>query len=123
MAAADEDALLCDFAQYYHVPDWKRLPLRTAAALAQGLPEGSRMIRKLSGVRADTGSVLLARLCDGVALIAWMLSEDGRRGVRRPKSVLELLLGRPENEETELYRSPEDFLAAWDELAGGEVNG
>lgn len=81
------------------------------------------MIRKLSGVRADTGSVLLARLCDGVALIAWMLSEDGRRGVRRPKSVLELLLGRPENEETELYRSPEDFLAAWDELAGGEVNG
>ena len=47
MVAADEDALRCDFAQTYHILDYRRLPLRTAAVFAWGLGEDSRVKRAL----------------------------------------------------------------------------
>ena len=53
LIASDEDALICDFAQYYHVLDWHALPLRLAATLAAGLPETSRSLRKAAGRTVD----------------------------------------------------------------------
>ena len=123
MAAVDEDALRCDFAQTYHILDFRRLPLRTAAVFAQGLPEDSRIMRRLSGARFGVDTALLARLCDGVALIAWMLSEDGHKGANRPKSVFDILLGGEDPEKPQSYASAADFRAAWGEItAGGETN-
>ena len=121
MAAVDADALACDFAQVYHIIDWKRLPLRTAAVFAQGLPEDSRIMRRLSGARIGVDTALLARIADGVALIAWMLSEDGSRGVNRPKSIFDILLGGGETEKPQSYASAAEFRAAWSEITrGGE---
>ena len=49
MAAGGGDELICDFAEYYNVLDWRALPLPLAAVLAAGLPEGSRSVRRLAG--------------------------------------------------------------------------
>jgi len=118
--AADEDALACDFAQYYHVLDWKRLPLRTAAVFALGLPADSRIMRRLSGVDADEKTTLLALLCDSVSHIAWMFSEDGQRRRNHPASLAQLISKQSRQKETETYRTAADFDAAWKSLAGGD---
>ena len=121
MAATDEDALRCDFAQVYHILDYRRLPLRTAAVFAQGLPEDSRIMRRLSGARIGVDTALLARLADAAALLVWMLSKDGERGVNRPRSVLDTLLGADEHEKPRGYAGAAEFAAAWATLAGGDT--
>ena len=42
MLAADEDAVICDFAEVYHVLDLRALAPPLAATLAAGLPPDSR---------------------------------------------------------------------------------
>ena len=124
MAATDEDALRCDFAQVYHILDFRRLPLRTAAVFAQGLPGDSRIMRKLSGARYGVDTALLAQIADAAALLVWMRSKDGQRGVNRPRSVFDLLFGNAEKEAPQHFSSPAEFMAAWQSLAGGEkLNG
>ena len=52
MLKKDEEALICDFAETYHIYDYKRLPLTTVAALAVGLRENSRL--KMAMNEAET---------------------------------------------------------------------
>lgn len=47
MIHADEDALICDLAETYHVLEYRRLPLMTVAALASGLRAGARIYESL----------------------------------------------------------------------------
>lgn len=115
MVAEDEDALICDMAEYYRIMDYRRLPLRTAAIMAQGLPEDSRIKRRLSGAKAAMTTILLAGLCDRVGLIGWLLSEDGAKGQNRPKSILDTLLWSAP-EQPAGYDTPADFEKAWAEL-------
>jgi len=122
MAAVDEDALRCDFAQVYHVLDYRRLPLRTAAVFAQGLPEDSRIMRRLSGARIGVDTALLARIADAAALLVWMNSKDGQSGANRPRSVLDMLLGADAQDKPRGFESPAAFGAAWASLTGGETN-
>ena len=121
MAATDEDALRCDFAQVYHILDYRRLPLRTAAVFAQGLPMDSRIMRRLSGARFGVDTMLLARIVDAVTMLVWMNSRDGERGVNRPPSAYKILMGAEENEKPRSYAGPAEFAAAWASLAGGDT--
>ena len=124
MAAADEDALRCDFAQVYHILDYRRLPLRTAAVFACGLPEDSRILLKLSGSRLDVKSALLARIFDALAVLVWHDTKDGHAGRNPPPSLFEKLMNGGENEKPRAYASAADFRAAWREItAGGVTNG
>ena len=84
MLATDEDALICDFAETYHVLDWRGLPLHLAATLAAGLRQNSRSKSNASGGKAPFDTVLLALICDKLAGIEWMLSSNGRNGTKHP---------------------------------------
>lgn len=124
MAAADEDALRCDFAQVYHILDYRRLPLRTAAVFACGLPEDSRILRILSGSRIGVDTGLLARIFDALAVLVWHDTKDGHAGRNPPPSLFEKLMNGGENEKPRAYASAADFRAAWREItAGGVTNG
>ena len=114
--------MVCDLAETYGVLDYRALPLVTAATLAQGLPDTSRIKRKISGAGAlDTQTALLAIIADRVGHIAWMFSEAGQKGRDHPASILDTLTGKTEPEAVG-YDSAEDFFAAWD-AAGGDDNG
>ena len=114
--------MVCDFAETYGVLDYRALPLLTAATLAQGLPDTSRIKRKISGAGAvDTQTALLAIIADRVGHIAWMFSEAGQKGRDHPASILDTLTGKTEPEAVG-YDSAEDFFAAWD-AAGGDIDG
>ena len=70
MIDLDEDALICDFAETYHIYDYRSLPASMAATLAVGLRDDSRIKRKIiqeeSGLRVSSTELLLSILIDRV---------------------------------------------------------
>ena len=122
MIDADEEALICDFAETYHIYDYRRLPCKMAALLACGLKEDSRIKMIISETPVKPDQVLISTISDGIRTIAWMLSEDGRQGINRPVSLTGILMGNNpdiENNEIVAFDSGEDFDVAWKELNGG----
>ena len=122
MRAVDEDALICDFMEYYHIPDIWSMDIQQVAVLAAGLPPGSRIKRKLTGSRVSQEEILLGMIADGINTLIWFQTDDGHKGVNRPASVVDKLLGRQEKDndsEFMTYRSAEEFERARAELMGG----
>lgn len=78
-------------------------------------------MRKLTGEKLSVSETLLASIVDRLSLITWMLSEDGRRGRNRPKSILSELTNNTESEKPVAFESGYDFLVAREAiLKGGE---
>ena len=90
MLGEDEDSLTCDFAQTYGILDIRAVPAVTAAVLAWGLPEDSRIKRILSGSNCSLDSLLLASIADAQNLNLWT---KAREGTPRPASLVDRLLG------------------------------
>ena len=80
MVAVDEEALICDFAETYNILDWRELPCRTAAILASGLRNDSRIKMKINGMRYSTDTLLLASACDRLSFLVWAKTKDGQKG-------------------------------------------
>lgn len=118
MVREDADALTCDLAQVYHVFDWRALPLRTAAILAAGLPEDSRIMRRFHGMPTEE-TTILATIADGVRGIQWLLTKDGLEGVNHPESILAILTGRNEPDEAYGFDSAEAYEEARARIIAG----
>ena len=93
MVSTDEDALICDFAETYHIYAWRKLPARTAATLAAGLSPDSRIMRKLSGVPAKLEHILLAIIADACTRSVWQFSQAAAEGAPSPPSLYKTLFG------------------------------
>lgn len=115
MIRTDETALICDMAETYGIYDWRALPLETAAALASGLREDSRIKRKIAGMPVDTMTLLTAMIVDRLSLLVWSKTKDAEKGENRPGSIVEKILDLDKKEENEVegFQTPEDFQAAW----------
>ena len=123
MIAADEDMLICDFAETYGVFDWRALPIPMAATLAAGLRANSRIKLKMNAMNTEMETLLLSFVLDGINTIMWMLSEDGRNGRNRPESVARTFLGGNHNNVVASFSSPEDFESARSRILEGVTNG
>ena len=111
MAARDEDALVCDMAETYHIFDYRALPLFLAARLACGLRENSRSKMRLAGNRIELRDALLAAILDRVSFLAWAQTRDGQKN--RPASILDRLMHEPDERETPVvYAGGEEFEKA-----------
>lgn len=121
MINIDEDALICDFAETYHIYDYKSLPCKTVGIFACGLRDNSRIMMELHGNTATTEQMLLAAVVDSTRMSAWMQSADGVKGTNRPRSIVAQLLGeQAEESSTVLFSSGQEFDAEWKRLTGGE---
>ena len=98
MVSLDEGALICDFAETYHVFDWRALPVRTAATLAMGLGADSRIMRKMSGVPVTMDTLLLATIADALHVLVWQNTKDGVKGRNRPALIADKLTEAPKEE-------------------------
>ena len=121
MIRTDEDALICDFAETYHIYDYKRLPLTTAAAFAVGLRDDSRIKMKLSGTVVTSEVQLLAAAVDRLSLLVWAQTKDAQYGRNRPKSVVELFSKK--EIDVEAFGSGEDFMETRRKLIEGGSDG
>ena len=110
MVNRDENALICDFAETYHVFDYKSIPVRLSATLAAGLPAGSRIMRELSGQKLTAEVTLLASIADSLNLLVWFKTKDGQSNRNRPKSILRELL--EEKTQYQAFDSIEAYEAA-----------
>lgn len=91
MIKTDEDALVCDLAETYHIFDYRQLPLVKVAVFAYGLPDKSRIKLKLNNLKVDLDTLLLATAVDRLSLLVWSKTVDGQKGRRQPKSLAQLL--------------------------------
>ena len=119
MIKADEDALICDLAETYHILNYKALPAMLVASLVVGLRDDSRIKMKLSGSKAPAEIILLASAVDRLSLLVWMQTKDAEKGRNRPKSILSILYPKETNNAT--YKSGEDFIKARNKLIKKEV--
>ena len=98
MLSLDEDLLICDFAETYKIYDLRGLPLSTVAILACGLSDDSRIKRKLANKKLTLEQTLLASMVDRLSLLLWLKTEDARKRINKPKSVLEMLEYPPQKQ-------------------------
>lgn len=114
MVATDESALICDFAETYHILDYRALPLKLAAALASGLRENSRIRMIMAGSRMDDKTALLAAAVDRLSMLVWAKTKDAQKGRNRPRSIFEALTEETKKpaDDLVLFDSAEDFEAA-----------
>lgn len=88
-----EDALICDFAETYHILDYKGLPVKLVASLAAGLRETSRSMMILQGATASPDILLLAGIVDRLSLLLWSKTKDAAQGRNAPESIVDGLIG------------------------------
>lgn len=121
MITADEEALICDFAETYGIYDYRRLPLKTAAILASGLRDNSRIKIKLSGLNAAPEMILNAAIADRAGMLVWMQSKDGAKNRNRPASILDKILNpEKKKEDVTTFATGQDFEDEWNRLLGKE---
>lgn len=121
MVAADEDALTCDFAETYHIYEWRQLPARYAATLAAGLKPDSRIKLKISGNRWPMQIMLLSAIADATRLLVWQRSQAAADGQPPPQSLFELLFGNAASKNSPSGFATGGEFSAWREkfMKGG----
>lgn len=122
MVKVDEDALICDLAETYHIYDYQRLPLSTVAVFSCGLRENSRIKLKMNDQLVSLEAMLLASISDRLGTLVWFQSEDGQKGKNRPTAITPTLTKTKTQEQpkdTVVFESGEEFERTRQKLLGG----
>lgn len=120
MIKTDESALVCDLAETYHIYDYRSLPLKTVAAFSVGLRENSRIKMALAGVNYSFDTLLLASILDDLNVLVWSMSENAKKGINKPQSIADKLLGRAEDDNSNEigFDTAEEFERERERLLG-----
>ncbi|MBA2796557.1 DUF5361 domain-containing protein [Streptococcus porcinus] len=109
MIKADEDALICDLAETYHIYDYRQLPADLVAVFSAGLRENSRIRMSMSEEKLTVEQTLIAGILDRLSILLWSKTKDGQKGINQPKSVIESVNAKPQEEITS-FETGEDFM-------------
>ena len=119
MIALDEDALICDFAETYHIYDIYAYPCMYIATLANGLRYDSRIKMKECGLEVELRSLLLAHIADNTAMNFWAKTKDAEKGRNQPKSMVSALTEKIDKSKTAKgFMTSADFDMEWRRLNG-----
>lgn len=108
MIVTDEEAMICDFAETYHVYDYRALPARTAAVLGAGLRDDSRIKMKMAGTDVPVDTLLLVGIFDRLNHLIWMQTKNGHDGVNHPSELMDVFI-RKDKDELVSFDSGDDF--------------
>lgn len=118
MISLDEDSLICDLAETYHIINYKELSPRLVATLSCGLSNDSRIKRKIANRRLTLEETLSAATLDRLSQILWTKTKDAQKNRNRPKSILDAL-ENPVEREFKSFSSIEEFERKRAELLKG----
>ncbi len=118
MIKTDENALICDLAETYQIFDYRQLPPSQVAIFAIGLRDDSRIKIKLSGAKVPPDILLLTGVIDRLNLLIWSKTEDARKGINKPKSIIDSLYNKEESD-VSAFASGKEFEKEWKRLAEG----
>lgn len=123
MISLDEDSLICDLAETYHIYNYRALPPKLVGVLSCGLRDNSRIKMKLSSINYDLDTLLSALIADKLQVLIWQRTEDGYYGRNFPKSIYDRLVNpQPEESNNMSFSSGADFDKYREALIGG-ING
>lgn len=111
MIRQDEDALICDFAETYHIYDYRSLPLRLVATLAAGLGDTSRIITNTTEAKASTTNTILAIIADHLGSIRKLLGD--KTDLPSVTGALYKVEEKPEKDKPKAFKSGIEFDIAW----------
>ena len=124
MIQTDENALICDLAETYHIYDYKKLPLTQVAIFAIGLKDSSRIKMKMSDQLVPMETLLLAGILDRLSVLLWRQTKDGQKGRNMPTMVLDTLVARKSKDsDVIVFSSGEDFEKTRNEIITGMAGG
>lgn len=121
MVRLNEDALICDLAETYHIFDYRSMPPQLVATLAAGLGDNSR-IKRLAGEQPASSEVmLLGGILDALHAIMYRLSDGSSEP---PTSIIDLMFGKESGPQKQCmsFESYEDFEAYRKQLIKEEVS-
>lgn len=120
MIRIDENALICDLAETYHIYDYRQMPLSLVAVFSCGLREDSRIMLRLANQQVSLDTMLLALAADRLSTLVWFKTKDGQKGKNRPAMISESL-GSDQRQEKDVtvFESGEDFERTRLRLLGG----
>ena len=122
MLELDEDALICDFAETYHILDIRSLPLKLVATLSVGLREDSRIARAASGLRVSQDTLLLASIADRVEMFRYGFTDAAKSGKKPPAMLVDALVGETNKKQSgvQKFRTSSEFEATLAKLRGNK---
>lgn len=120
MIELDEDALICDLAETYHIYDYRSLPVQLVATLSVGLRADSRIKLKASGMKASVDTILLAAIADRIELFRYGFSDAAKNGKKPPTQIVDTLVGsaRTNAKGVSSFRTADDFERALARIRG-----
>lgn len=115
MIFLDEEALICDFAETYHILNYKELPPTLAGVLACGLRDDSRIKLKMTDMKITLEDMLLAMIADKLEFQMHQYAKaHGAKNIGEPESILKKIQGEKKNGSSiESFDSADDFERAW----------
>ena len=112
-----KDEMICDLAEYYHIYNYKAVPVPLLATLVNGLREDSRVKGKELPIPMNL--FFMSAIFDKLAWLCWSKTEDGAKGRHRPESITAKLLNTKQETKYETFASGEDFRKRWKEITDG----
>lgn len=109
MIACDEEALICDLAETYHIYNYRELPVRLVATLSVGLRADSRIYMKLNKEIVSTNTVLLTSVVDQLNILIWQNTKDGKEGRNKPKLLMPIIMKNEKINDTNAYLNGNQF--------------
>lgn len=117
MISLDEDALICDFAETYHIYDYRSLPVKLVATLAAGLRDDSRIKLLAADAPVSQDTLLLAMIADRIEAFRCGFSDNPGK---KPVSIIEAIMGERTKKKSEVvgFRTVEEFEARLAKIRG-----
>ena len=114
----DEDELICDLDETYHIYDYRSLPVKLVATLSAGLRDDSRIKMKASETPANLDTLLLATIADRVEAFRYGFTSDASNGSNKPISIVETIYGYKKDKGVASFATSEQFDAALARIRG-----
>lgn len=120
MITLDEEALICDLAETYHIYNYRELRPSLVGVLACGLREDSRIALKQAGLNVSPENMMLAMIIDKLEIQSHQLARlSGIKHLPKPVSLVDALRNKKKKDSNITFDSGEGFDKEWMKLTGG----
>ena len=115
MIKLDENALVCDLAETYHIYDYRSLPVRLVATLSAGLRDNARIKLKAADSPVSLDTIILAAIADNLTMLRAGMDKKNRG---KPFLFTEAINGEKKKQKVRGFRTAEEFEAALKKIRG-----
>ena len=114
MINLNEDALICDLAETYHIFDYRSLPVKLVATLSAGLRDNSRIKLQTAEASVELETIILAAIADNLAMMRAGFGKD-KQG--KPFLFTDAIMGESK-QKVKGFKTASEFEAALKRIRG-----